>query len=292
MPVSVFRFKVASYDLISSDVREKLPDFEEDVPDLKEDLADLKEEVPDCEEHPSHLEEDLPDFTWIPLRQGRNTSLYAWEASLRGREGLAKNGNGKFTALELELYQMKFFTSDIYKALEDLDTEVQGLDRLKEADRKYKARLSQVRETFPPALSAVADAWAVDDALIAKLRQSDDPATLELVLRCGNLQIGYFDLDFTYDSPEVSDEHLRALIKVASNIRGNCLFDGWDAWVHEVDRLSDGRIEHRIYFHKGGWVAIRCRDLQVVRTEKLDRRLPPYPNRYRVARFSASSRSA
>lgn len=186
---------------------------------------------------------------------------------------------------------MNYFTPDLYQALNDWDALPDALERLKEANSRYSARLEQIRNSLSSEVSAAAGAWIVNDALISKLRQSDNPKELELVLRCGDLQVGYFDLEFSYDSPEISSQDLKSLIKVASNVRGNRRYGGWHAWVQEIDMLKDGRIEHRMFFHNAGIVLVRCRGIHVARIEKSSRRLQPFPNRYRVGRFNLSSRS-
>ncbi len=156
---------------------------------------------------------------------------------------------------------------------------------------KYHAHVRTL--DLPNDVREIAHAFFVNDALIARLRQSDEPNNLELTLRCGDLQIGYFDLHLSYANPGIEDEDLRRLLLVASNARSDTRYGMTDAWGHEFHVLPDGCLEHTITFHGPGedpiLVTVRCSDVRVELVPRPARRLPPYPHRYRVQRFSASS---
>ncbi len=184
---------------------------------------------------------------------------------------------------------MKFFTDEIASSVGGWDVKPEAISALRAADERYNARLEQIRESLLPDLALVASAWALDDALISELRQTDDPDEIRLVLRCGDSIDGYFDLEFVYASPTISDYDLITLLYVASKLRGDFLAPDFDVWAHEVDTLPDGRMEHRVHFSYHGWIAIQSQTVAVTRTDRPDRELAPDTERYQVARFNARS---
>lgn len=118
---------------------------------------------------------------------------------------------------------------------------------------------------------------------------------LRLALRCGNLQIGYFDAVFTYEAPEVDDLSLRGLLTAADNAKTQRIYGMTDAWCHEIDMDVERRVIHTILFHNGREneapivFTAKCRKLSVVELDRPSRRLPAFKYRYRIMRFNASS---
>lgn len=176
---------------------------------------------------------------------------------------------------------LKFFTRELYDAAYRADR----WEEVTAANDAYGERLTRVGPLLGSEVFAVADPFFVADALIAKVRQSDSPAQLQVVLRCGDIRAGYFDLGLTYHDPDITDDDLRALANVAAHVRGSRNYGMMDAWCHEVDLLPDGRIEHHLTFHGPTEVNIRCSSLTVVREDRANRLLPPYPQRSRIARL-------
>lgn len=179
---------------------------------------------------------------------------------------------------------MRFFTQDVAIAEEEY-AQLAGAARA-----GYEKHLTEIE--LPPEVREVAEMHLVDDGLVSRLRQSDNPALLELHLRCGWDGPGYFDLCLTYFSPEITDEDLTTLTIVAENARSSVQYGMTDAWVHEFDLCPDGRLRHSIGFHwPTGMIGIEivCREIAVERVPRDSRNLPPYEERFRVERFGASS---
>jgi hypothetical protein len=164
--------------------------------------------------------------------------------------------------------EMKFFTLDAYRAwYRELDDAPQ-----KAAYQAYRRHLEAMREVLPADVVALGELQGIDDGLIVEAHHDRSQQLFTLVLRCGDLQLGYYDLVLTYRDAEISPEHERRLAEVART--------GQDAYYHEVDRAEDGRIEHRWLFHPGLEIDFRCRELQWSRVERPDRELPPLDDRF------------
>ncbi len=173
---------------------------------------------------------------------------------------------------------LKFLTPEVYDAAyreDDWTTMERAADR-------YRQHLQTIVHRLPRDVRAVSDAYHVDDALISRLLWKSLADPLTLILRCGDLQIGYFDLSFEYGDPEIETAHLAVLAHVVRHHRGSRRFWGMDLFCQEFDVLPDGKFEHRLLFHPGIWCAVRCSDVRVVRTDKPNRQLIPFIHRIRL----------
>jgi hypothetical protein len=178
---------------------------------------------------------------------------------------------------------VRFFTAEVY---EDWGSDDAQAANAQAADAQYREHLAEL--PLPEHVRAVADAWFVDDAMISRLRQSDDPAQLVLTLRCGWSGPGYFDLRLRYVRPEIEDESLLHLVEVATRIRSSRCYWGVDAWCQEWDMLPDGRLSHLIAFHGSDHVRevrIVCADVNVRLSPRSSRTLPPYRDRFKIGRL-------
>jgi hypothetical protein len=186
---------------------------------------------------------------------------------------------------ENELTQ-HFFTRDIYlRAYRNDDWQ-----RVYSAREQCLMKIKSISD-FPQGLLTIADPFYVDDALISKLCQTESPCKLELTLRCGNLQTGYFNLSLKYYEPVISDQSLRVLLSVAAATKDHRRFDARDLWCHELTKLPTGLVGHRLIFH-GPSVGDIAAKTVTAKTEPRDsRRLAPYKSRYFVERLKASSAS-
>ena len=164
---------------------------------------------------------------------------------------------------------MKFFTLQWYRKDKD---EAQ----YSEAFDSYLQHLEVMKGVLPASVIELANLPGVDDGLIAEVRHDRLRRRLTLVLRCGHLQMGYYDLVLNYEGAEISksDEwKLACLAKISQGDRAP------DIAYHEVDSSGSG-VEHRILFHGGGWFAIRCQELSWAKIEVPDRVLPTISKRF------------
>lgn len=131
---------------------------------------------------------------------------------------------------------------------------------------KYQEHLAPLLPQWPPDVQALAVRISLHDGLIRELSWDMEQATLFLRLRCGDLQVGYFDLDLHYSGVLFSLPALESLAALKTDKVGESLYD-------EMDE-EDGLFVHRILFIsreriKGGWfeyyeAAIRFEQLCLV----------------------------
>lgn len=167
---------------------------------------------------------------------------------------------------------MKFLTLEASRA-ED-DDEPDGGIYLR-ALKAYLNYLEELAPLLPPHLLQLAQLPGVDDGLVVEAHHLRSQSRLLLILRCGFIDIGYYDLVLAYEGAEISPEHEWVLAQIA---RGG--EDKYDLCAHEVDIEDDGRVAHRILYHPGIWFGIRCRELHWETVDRPDRSLPPLPDRF------------
>lgn len=139
--------------------------------------------------------------------------------------------------------------------------------------KRYQKHLDGLLPQWPPDIQALAVGISLHDGLIRELSWDADEATVFLNLRCGNLQVGYFDLDLHYSGVLFSPPDLQSLAVLKSDKVGEALYD-------EMDE-KEGRFVHRILFIssekiKKGWfeyyeVAVRFQQLRLVTTPRKSR---------------------
>ena len=106
--------------------------------------------------------------------------------------------------------------------------------------KKYREHLIPLLKQWPTPVRMLANSISLHDGLIRELSWDTQKATLFLRLRCGDLQVGYFDLDLRYSGVHFSPLNWGNLLAVSINKTSNALYD-------EVDE-EDGRFVHRILF--------------------------------------------
>lgn len=139
--------------------------------------------------------------------------------------------------------------------------------------KAYEEYLAPLLPQWPSDVRILANSISLHDGLIHELLWNTEEATLFLCLRCGDLQIGYFDLDLHYSGVLFSLPALESLAALKTDKVGEALYDEMD----EEDRL----FVHRILFIsrekiKEGWfeyyeVAIRFEQLRLVTTPRENR---------------------
>lgn len=176
---------------------------------------------------------------------------------------------------------MKFFTAERHEKIY-ADDEVDLIEQMR---AEYEQRIEQIRPRLPEDVAQITHPSELDDALIAQVWLKKKRKRLDLTMRCGDLNVGYYDLRFRYDNFELTEQELADLAKHAKATISCTHFSG-DAWCHEVDLLDDGRFEHSILFHHIWELEcyvfnIRCQDMQVRRTDRPSRKLPKLKVRFR-----------
>ena len=151
--------------------------------------------------------------------------------------------------------------------------------RLASEGERYARHLQSLRGVLPANVLALAKLHGIDDGLIVQVRHDREHRRLTLILRCGYIQMGYYDLVLTYEDAVISPQDEWTLAHIARAVTANN-WPEFDIMNHEVDSAEGGGIEHRILFHPGVWFAICCRALHWKRISRSGQRPPRLPDRF------------
>lgn len=137
----------------------------------------------------------------------------------------------------------------------------------------YWRHIDAIADRLPPDLVAFHRTVSLHDGLIRAVDDYSTPGTLDLRLRCGDLQVGYFNADLRYQDVAISPDDLGTLSSLARAQGVELLYD-------ELDVRLDGRIEHSIIFWPAGEVTVGCSSLTIatrpVPSRIIRRRHPRY----------------
>jgi len=177
---------------------------------------------------------------------------------------------------------VRFFSPEVCDTFDDFEP-------FRKVYGDYRRHLEGLRGVLPERVLELAEPSGMEDALVVRVNHDRERRVLRLVLRCGHLQMGYYNLVLTYEDAELRPEHDAALARIARSTKSQSFF-GCDLAYHEVDAAEGGRIEHSLIFHAsewhhpsaGGWIwfSVRCRALRWRREPRRTRRLPPSQDRY------------
>ncbi len=169
---------------------------------------------------------------------------------------------------------MKFFTEEMCKTL----NRDQGIRNLNAAWANYRNDIEVHREVLGSHLSTLALMNGMNDGLVCKVLHDQNKKILEILLRCGDLQVGYFDLHLKYIDAEITPEHEHILAHTARTTQNRRRVEA--IYAHEVGISEDGRFEHRIIFESWIWLQINCRELKWQRVDRDNRTIPDSEERF------------
>jgi hypothetical protein len=102
------------------------------------------------------------------------------------------------------------------------------------------------------------------DAYVLEVEYTSSDRTLHLLLRCGDLQAGYFDALLNFSNAEIEPPDLASLINARRPAKFEILYD-------EVDRVDKTMFEYRLLLHPVGEVTIRFQNVAIDRRPVADR---------------------
>lgn len=141
---------------------------------------------------------------------------------------------------------MKYFTEAWLS--DEMDNEAQWA-----VAKEYQRHLAALMPHLPPDVQTLATSVSLHDGLLSRAVADREQAALRLTLRCGDNQVGYFDLDLHYHQVLFTPE---AVENLAGLIANPSLED-----LHYVHRCSEAKYDeldmegenfvHRILFLRG-----------------------------------------
>lgn len=171
---------------------------------------------------------------------------------------------------------MKFFTPDVRSSWYQR-SEFELIEQAHEAYQSHLERLS--KKHHRRVIVDLARLSSVGDGLIVHVKHNRKARKLSLTLRCGDSQMGYYDLIIHYTDASIDPEHDLALAQIA---RSQGLSELWRHEVDEEGEYGEDAIVHRLFFHHEPdlWFEIRCQWLDWERKPRPNRTLQPSSNRY------------
>jgi hypothetical protein len=137
----------------------------------------------------------------------------------------------------------------------------------------YNRHLAEILPRLTPTLRIFAKTENLHDALIRGIVVGSAQRMLQLYLRCGDVQYGYYDLDIHYKGIQADEVVIDTLALVAQNAHSEVLFD-------ELDALDDAFV-HSLIFHPGSEVSIIFEDFAYERTPQKSRDFSNMTERFR-----------
>ena len=127
-----------------------------------------------------------------------------------------------------------------------------------EALGDYWRHVAEISPRLSPTTRLLAQHLNLHDARFKSVIVEPDSRRAELHLRCGDLQVGYFDLTLMYGNASVAEVERGSdsVAIIVSDHRTEILYD-------EVTIAEDGFIEHNLLCWPQGEICIRYSDLSV-----------------------------
>jgi Protein of unknown function (DUF4085) len=105
----------------------------------------------------------------------------------------------------------------------------------------YWARIEEIKPHLSPEVRELTTNINLHDGLIRHIALDRAAQCLSISLRCGDLQVDYFDVDLVYADVESNLLDMRKLQVIATDPASELLYD-------EIDLGRSGRFVHRILF--------------------------------------------
>ena len=181
---------------------------------------------------------------------------------------------------------MEYFTLDWYHRVHQYNDGDEEYGRT--AFERYKRHLEEMQNVFPAEVLELARLSGVDDGLVVEVQHDRSEHVLTLTLRCGDNQMGYYDLIVRYEGATISPQDEQVLARVARTTKSDRYHES-DLAFHELDRAEDGHIKHRFLFHPGREFTIRCQELHWEKVNRQSRMLPRALDRFPGGPLEAGS---
>jgi hypothetical protein len=126
---------------------------------------------------------------------------------------------------------LKYFTRYWYEGDHEADQAV--------TVEAYWRHIDRIYDRLPPQARTLARDVNLHDGRFRAVIFDRPSRTLEIRLRCGDLQAGYFDLDIAYEEGNLSSTDLAELTSAVTNPESEILYD-------EIDLETATRYVHRL----------------------------------------------
>ena len=137
-------------------------------------------------------------------------------------------------------------------------------ERVDDVRTAYQSHIATILSELPKAFRSFVQTVSIHDALVRAIRLDRGAAMLELELRVGDQQAGYFDLSIVYRNAQLDHVDSRLLAKIAGG-------DGFEALYDEADLAPGAGYEHRWLWWPYQELNIRFTEFEYAVTPRLSR---------------------
>jgi hypothetical protein len=131
-------------------------------------------------------------------------------------------------------------------------------DECEQVVSAYWRHVAEIAPRLPADARLLAEQLSLHDGLFRRLIVNQTAQTCRMELRCGDLQVGYFDLDIEYRDASFMALDVDNAATIVDGEHSEILYD-------EVDIIGNGRFVHRLLCWPQGELWIAFADLAVVR---------------------------
>ncbi len=146
---------------------------------------------------------------------------------------------------------MRYFTRSWHEESDD--------DQAEEVRHTYLRRLDEIEPTLTPELTLLARKISLHDCLFREFVYDEVSKLLRLRLRCGDLKVGYFDLELRYGGATLLAGYTPELVAAVRASKTEVLYD-------EVGLAGEGEFDHRMLLWPREEMTIRFRSFSLSRT--------------------------
>lgn len=155
---------------------------------------------------------------------------------------------------------MKFFTKTWFKRFLAGNCTDEEVAKLFET---YSAHIKSISLQFTPELVELHQI-SLHDALFKELACDSERKNISLVLRCGDLQTGYFDLHLEYKNAEIASNPFVELRSIIGNKKHEIMYD-------EIDVIDKDKYEHAFLVYPECEITVKFSNLVLRRYPMPDR---------------------
>ncbi len=141
----------------------------------------------------------------------------------------------------------------------------------------YNRHLAKIMPRLTPNLHNFVKMVNLHDGLIRLVMFDYKQLIFGLYLRCGDLQIGYYDLDIRYKDIQLNQAVVDAFSKAVQNIKTEILYN-------ELDVADTNNFVHRMIFDPHYEVSIVFRDLEFEKIPQSNREFSIATEKFEIIR--------
>jgi hypothetical protein len=160
---------------------------------------------------------------------------------------------------------MKYFTREYQNGhLTDNEVDKRRFD--------YNLHINAIHSNLTDNIKSFIKEINLHDGIIQLVKVNRNSDNLSFMIRCGDLQVGYYDAEITYVGIDLNNTNLESIRAVAIAKNEEILYDEFD--------IDDGYFTHCYLCYPKYEFMIRFKDLRFSRVDKPDRKIEVFKKKY------------